>query len=179
MPLVARDPVYWGISRGAAYTSFLASESDALRDIPGPDRASCRFAGALGPLVSPSFFVSSQLPHEPQHPLFPSEQILALQLGNAYFLLGLLGVFVLNTTTETAVINRYIWALWIADIGHVGVTAWAMGMSRAVDVRSWNALAWGNIGVTCFLFATRTLYLLGAFGVSKPHASASRARKVH
>jgi hypothetical protein len=39
-----------------------------------------------------------------------------------------------------------------------------MGYERFVDFASYNAMAWGNIGATAFLFLTRTAYLLGIFG---------------
>jgi len=121
-------------------------------------------AGALAPIVDPAGFVSSQLAHIVPHNLYPTEQVLSLQLGNLYLLLCLLGVFILNTTTEARVVHAYVWALWIADIGHVAGTAWVMGYDAFIDVGRWNAMAYGNIGATVFLFATRTLYLLGLLG---------------
>ncbi|TKA76203.1 hypothetical protein B0A49_03046 [Cryomyces minteri] len=120
-------------------------------------------AGAIAPFVSPSEFVSAQLAHIPRHPLLPSEQILALQIGNLYLLLAMLGLFILNSTSEIKTVRAYLIALWVADIGHVAVTAWAMGCENIADIRRWNYMAWGNIGSTSFLFATRSLYLLGAF----------------
>ena len=79
-------------------------------------------------------------------------------------LLCLLGLFILNTTTEAAVVHGYVWALWIADIGHVGATAWVMGWARFVDVGAYNATTVGNVVVTALLFLTRSLYLLGLLG---------------
>jgi hypothetical protein len=42
-----------------------------------------------------------------------------------------------------------------------------MGLNATLDVGSWNAVVWGNVMVTTFLFATRSLYFLGAFGGSQ------------
>lgn len=60
----------------------------------------------------------------------------------------MIGLAVLYTTTEPKVVRNYIIALWIADFSHVGVTAYLMGYDAFVDVKSWNYMAWGNIGAT-------------------------------
>lgn len=39
-------------------------------------------AGALAPIFDPAGFVSSQLGHVQPHPLYPTEQVLSLQLGH-------------------------------------------------------------------------------------------------
>ncbi|OCL11890.1 hypothetical protein AOQ84DRAFT_172491 [Glonium stellatum] len=135
-------------------------------------------AGFLGPLLAPSFFVSSQTAYEIPHSLYLSEHILALQLGNCYLLLALLGLFILNTTSEIKTVRAYLVALWIADIGHVGVTAWAMGMQAFIDVAGWNAMAWGNIGATVFLFVMRSSYFLGAFGPNQEKSNAQRVKEM-
>jgi hypothetical protein len=74
--------------------------------------------------------------------------MVALQLGNIYFLLAMVGIAVLYTTTEARVVRNYVIALWLADIGHVAVTCWVMDHESLTDVANWNAMAWGNIGVT-------------------------------
>ena len=90
--------------------------------------------------------------------------MLALQLGNTYGLLALLGLFILNTTSEVKVVKAYVVALAIADIGHVAPTLWVMGWDRATDLAGWNTMAWGNVGITVFLFIVRIAYLAGWFG---------------
>ena len=90
-----------------------------------------------------------------------TSRLLAWQLGNAYLLLGLLGVFILNTTTELAVVKAYLWALWIGDIGHVGITLYVMGWGGSLTVSKWNPVVWGNVGATTFLFLARCAYLAG------------------
>ncbi|KAK5172476.1 hypothetical protein LTR04_002402 [Oleoguttula sp. CCFEE 6159] len=93
-------------------------------------------AGAIAPFVSPSESVSAQLAHLPRHSLLPSEHILALQIGNLYLLLAMLGLFILYSTSEIRTVRAYVIALWVADIGHVAVTGWAMGHENIADLRS-------------------------------------------
>jgi hypothetical protein len=95
-----------------------------------------------------------------------SAQLLSFQLGNCYLLLCLLGVFILHTTTELKVVRAYIWALLIADVGHVGLTAASMGWRATLAVGDWTGVAFGNIALTLFLFAVRCLYLAGYFDVT-------------
>lgn len=91
-------------------------------------------------------------------------QILAYQLGNLYGLCALIGLVVFNLSTEPRVIKAYIICLAIADVGHILPTVMVLGKDRALDVQSWNAMAWGNIGITLMLFLTRVTYLMGFFG---------------
>ena len=78
-------------------------------------------------------------------------------------LLGIIGVLILNTTTDIKTVKAYIWALWLGDIGHVGFSLYAMGLDEITAFSSWSATIWGNIGVTVFLFLSRSFYLLGTF----------------
>jgi hypothetical protein len=74
--------------------------------------------------------------------------LVAQQLGNCYFLAFLVALAVLYTTAELAVVRNYLRALWIADITHVGLTLYALGYERSVNVAGWNATTWGNVGIT-------------------------------
>lgn len=87
----------------------------------------------------------------------------------------MIGVFVLNTTTEPRVVHGYILACLIADVGHVAASASVLGYQATVDVKNWNSMAWGNIGITAFLFLFRSLYLLGFLG--RDRVPATRAKK--
>ena len=60
----------------------------------------------------------------------------------------MLGMAVLWTTAELRIVRNYLLAAWLADISHVGLTCWLLGYTRAVDVASWNAMTWGNVGFT-------------------------------
>lgn len=79
-------------------------------------------------------------------------------------LLCLIGLFVLNTTTEARVVHGYLVALAIADLGHLFVTAYVSGYSATIDVLAWNPMAWGNLGGTSFLFVMRCAYFAGLLG---------------
>jgi hypothetical protein len=137
-----------------------------------------RLAGFLGPVLDSKFFISSQLPTPYKGTPDLTTTLIAWQLGNAYLLLGLLGVLILNTTTEPKVVHAYIWALWLGDIGHVGFTLYAMGWQDSLDISRWNPVIWGNVGATVFLFANRCLYLLGFFGPDRVPRSRANERKV-
>lgn len=104
--------------------------------------------GFLLPILDPTSFIADQVPNNPIQPLTANSHILALQLGNVYGLLCLIGLAVLWTTTEPKVVRNYIIALWLADFSHIGVSAYFMGSEALLDVGSWNAMAWGNIGFT-------------------------------
>ncbi|KAI1635508.1 hypothetical protein F4809DRAFT_613458 [Biscogniauxia mediterranea] len=147
-------------------------------------------AGCLGPFFSADWFIANQIPLPPAPAddaagaaaaavAGPTDnaRLVALQLGNAYGLLFMVGVAVLYTTNELRVVRNYLVALWIADIGHVGLTCWLLGYERTLDVGSWNAMTWGNIGATTFLCLTRTAYLLGLFGPDRPAAAVTTVSK--
>ncbi|GAP90188.1 hypothetical protein SAMD00023353_4200300 [Rosellinia necatrix] len=132
-------------------------------------------AGCLGPLVDADWFIASQIDGAASQTSSENARLVALQLGNAYGLLFLVGVAVLYTTSELRVIRNYLVALLIADSTHVGLTCWGLGYERAVDIAGWNAVTWGNVGFTVFLGLTRTAYLLGLFGPDKT-AQASKKK---
>ncbi|KAK8103992.1 uncharacterized protein PG998_011025 [Apiospora kogelbergensis] len=105
-------------------------------------------AGCVAPFISADWFIEEQIesPKLLQHN--DNSRLVALQLGNAYGLLFMLGVAVLYTTTELKVVRNYLWALWVADIGHIGLTAYLLGYQRFMAWSEWNAMTWGNIGAT-------------------------------
>ena len=140
-------------------------------------------AGFLAPILDTSHFVSTQMPetspYVAAHALTPAERILALQLGNVYGLIGMIGVGVLYATHEAKVVHNYMVACAIADVGHLWVTCAVMGINEFCDILSWNEMAWGNIGITAMLFVSRMLYLAGALGddrVEKTARSDARVR---
>merc|ERR1712098_970666 len=80
-------------------------------------------AGCAAPFVSASYFVSEQIPNSPNIPLDANTSMIAYQLGNIYLLLAMVGIAILYTTTEAAVVRNYVIALWLADISHWGLHA--------------------------------------------------------
>ncbi|KAJ5885142.1 hypothetical protein N7495_009652 [Penicillium taxi] len=123
--------------------------------------------GSLAPIFDLQGFIAGQTPQALAPKAHPSSTALAYQLANLYSLLFLVGVAVLHTSTEPRVVRNYLIGLAIADVGHVYATYLGMGWSSFANVQGWNALTWGNIGITGFLFVNRILYLLGIFGDSK------------
>lgn len=81
--------------------------------------------------------------------------------------MAMVGVAVLSTTSEPKVIRNYFIALAIGDLGHLYVTYLGTGWAYFVDITQWNAMAWGNIGVTSFLLVNRLAYFMGMFGNPK------------
>jgi hypothetical protein len=164
-----------------------ASPTDADRSI----------LGFICATLTPSYFITTQLPAQlyasPAAKVVledvvaqnVSARLISSQLGNAYLLLCLLGVFILNTTTEIKVVRAYLWALLIADVGHVGLTVVYMGWSATLAVGSWSGAAFGNVGITSMLFAVRCAYLAGYFdapgaaevAVHKPKSGRAKASK--
>ncbi|KAK5662897.1 hypothetical protein OQA88_6308 [Cercophora sp. LCS_1] len=138
-------------------------------------------AGVGGAILDPDWFMSQQVESSSLVIATPQSRIVTQQLGNCYFLAFVVAIAVLYTTSEVKVVRNYLVALWIADITHIGISAWGLGLDRALAVQEWNAMAWGNIGCTvmltvkALLFLTRTAYFLGLFGPDKlPLASAKK-----
>ena len=89
----------------------------------------------------------------------------------------MIGIGVLYFTSEVRVVRNYILACAIADVGHLWATYAVMGQKDFLDVMNWNAVAWGNIGITVALLITRVLYLAGMLGEDKVVESTKQAVK--
>lgn len=74
--------------------------------------------------------------------------VVAWQLGNLYLLMAFIGLGILNTTSEVRVVKAYLFALWLGDIGHIGFSAYGLGLERMSDVGQWNAVTSGNVTFT-------------------------------
>lgn len=125
-------------------------------------------------------FIVGQTPKTPVPAplsLHPSSIALAYQVSNLYLLMFMVGVGVLYSTSEPRVVRNYLVACAVADVGHVYVTYLAMGWDAFVDVKAWNALTWGNIGVTAFLLVNRIAYFAGLFGYVKTEMEARKTKK--
>ncbi|KAF5636340.1 uncharacterized protein FTJAE_6107 [Fusarium tjaetaba] len=130
--------------------------------------------GFAGAVIDPVWFIGEQSPQKNDGDASPNSIVIAWQLGNLYLLLALIGVAILSTTTETRVVRSYLVALWLADIGHVGFSSYGIGRDRLLSPLQWNAMTWGNVGMTLFLFFTRTVYLTGFFGPDHVNKSAKK-----
>ncbi|KAI9793591.1 MAG: hypothetical protein M1833_000736 [Piccolia ochrophora] len=126
-------------------------------------------AGFISAVSNPALFTSSQIPRaSPETPLSPHGLMTVLQLGSLYLLMAFVAIAIFYTTTEVKVVRAYVFALLLGDIGHLGMTYYVLGFDQFADIRGWNAMAWGNIGITMGLFITRTSYLLGLLGKDTP-----------
>ncbi|GJC82861.1 hypothetical protein ColLi_05699 [Colletotrichum liriopes] len=135
--------------------------------------------GFLGAVINPDWFISEQIVRSAGSavPASDNDRLVALQLGNIYLLMAMVGLAVLNLTSEIKVVRGYLVALWIADIGHIYVCYNVLGLDRFLDVAHWNAMTWGNVGVTAFLCLTRTAYLLGLFGPDVPARKTAKKKQ--
>jgi len=139
-------------------------------------------AGFLAPILDTTGFVQSQLPSASSASAAPVEltasaRVVALQLGNVYGLLAMIGLGILYTTTEPKVVRNFLLACAVADVGHLWVTYVVMGQKNFLDVQGWNSMGWGNIGITAALLVTRTLYFVGAFGQDRVVESTKEAMR--
>lgn len=105
-------------------------------------------AGFIGAVTDTPWFVESQVPQK--LPLLVTENSLALawQLGNIYLLLGFISVALFTSVTEVKVIKRYLVALALGDVGHIGWCAYALGMDRMMKPLELNLMAYANIAPT-------------------------------
>jgi hypothetical protein len=134
-----------------------------------------RVAGFAGSVISPEWFLAEQVA-SPLQDITQGSKMVTYQLGNLFFLLAMIGIAVLYTTTEARVVRNYMVALAIADIGHVAITCYVMEYEKTVDIANWNSMAWGNIGATvsninliaelsCRLICILDVPLLRSFGI--------------
>lgn len=110
-----------------------------------------RLAGWGTATFDPAGFVSDQIAGQ-EAAISDHARLLALQLGNCYGLMFLLGLVVLYTTSELKVIRRYLVALSVTDVTHVAVCYHILGIDRFSAVHQWNSMMWGNIAMpVCLL----------------------------
>ncbi|GAA5934971.1 hypothetical protein JCM3775_004662 [Rhodotorula graminis] len=144
--------------------------------------------GALKAVLHPAHFHSTLIPVS-LAPLLEAKtahagSIMAVrQLGNTYGLLALVAATVLPAMRRTlagrpveleAILRAYLGALAFADITHIGLTLYDLGLEGSLHpLKHWNQLVWGNVGITACLFAVRSLWFLG---VGRTSASASLRR---
>ena len=128
-------------------------------------------AGAIGATYDSSNFVASQLPSTWQKPasytLTPTNRVIVYQLGNMFGLTGMIALGIFYGTTELKVIRNFLIACAIGDVGHIVAVYTVMGQRDFLAIQDWNTISWGSIGFTVLLFASRILYLFGAFGDGK------------
>jgi len=58
----------------------------------------------------------------------------------------MVGLSVLTTTSEIRVVRAYLVALWLADVGHIGLTWYGLGSRNLINVTERTPVTSGNIG---------------------------------
>lgn len=110
-------------------------------------------------MANPAWFIAEQVPQTESATVNENSVVVAWQLGNLYLLMAFMGVAILNTTSEVKVVKGYLFALWLGDIGHVGLSAYALGLEKLMKPLEWNALAGGNIAFTVSPSCSRGWYI--------------------
>ncbi|KAH6880677.1 hypothetical protein B0T10DRAFT_581226 [Thelonectria olida] len=84
---------------------------------------SLQILGFVVTSFTPQYYACMQTPTPISHTLLPSEKIVIYQLGNLFLLIVILGLSIMNSTRDPAVISAYLSALWWGGLGHIGITA--------------------------------------------------------
>jgi hypothetical protein len=105
-------------------------------------------AGFAGAVADTPWFVQQQVPQKVPVPVTENSIVLAWQLGNIYLLLAFVAVALFTSTSEIKVIRRYLVALALGDVGHIGWTAYGLGMERMSKIGEINLMTWANIAPT-------------------------------
>ncbi|KAK3936177.1 hypothetical protein QBC46DRAFT_270207, partial [Diplogelasinospora grovesii] len=109
---------------------------------------------------------------------FPPQALsLSLQMSNVLLLLGFMAAICCWTTREAAVTRCYLLAVALADYGHIYAVYASLGPERFWDISAWNALIWGNVGVSAFLNVNRLLAAGGVFGSVRDVATIVKGKR--
>lgn len=52
----------------------------------------------------------------------------------------MIGIAVFQSTTEPKVVRNLVIAMWIADITHVAVSVYGLGLPMSLDIAKWNPM---------------------------------------
>ena len=118
--------------------------------------------GAYFAYFHPHRYLTLTTPSVPPSALLPpSTAIVLQQLANLYLLLSLLSSLLLRTTADLAVWRVFLFALLVADVGHVWSVREAVGWEGYWKVWGWNAMDWGNLGFVYVAAVLRVAFLMG------------------
>ncbi|KIO16431.1 hypothetical protein M407DRAFT_86018 [Tulasnella calospora MUT 4182] len=96
--------------------------------------------------------------------------LIVRQLGNCYFLLGMISICVLSAirravpydaVAQEKLVGGLLTALAIADVTHVGLSLLGMPLALVFEPWKWNGIVHGNITVTLALFICRMAWFAG------------------
>lgn len=67
-------------------------------------------------------------------------------------------------TTNPTTTKAYLFAVALADYGHIYAAYRGVGSEVFLDVGRWDEMTWANVGVSAFLNVCRWGTLMGVFG---------------
>ncbi|BGP26530.1 hypothetical protein JCM10295v2_005483 [Rhodotorula toruloides] len=141
------------------------------------------FAGAAYAIFTPLPYYVALYPASLLAPPNPKTTHVAAtmvvrQLGSCFFLFALMGCVLLPAMRRMlkdrpaeleTLVQAYLTCLAAADLTHIGFTLFDLGLEGSVAPSGWNALVWGNAGITSVLFLVRMLWMAGvARGSTRP-----------
>jgi hypothetical protein len=94
------------------------------------------------------------------------------QLSNLYLLFALNEHLVLSSTSSLKTWRRLLFALLVADFGHLA-TMIPAGTEIFWNVSKWNAMAWGSVGFV-YLGASLRLCFLAGVGLGRGERGATK-----
>ncbi|KAF3007438.1 hypothetical protein E8E13_003691 [Curvularia kusanoi] len=125
--------------------------------------------GAHAAISDPLTFTASQLPPSSSSTVSPAQHspattLLAYTLGSLFLVIAGYALTCTVLTRDPNVTKYYLMFAACGDIGHLLANYHGMGARVFWAWEEWNAVMWGNIAVTVFLFANRVATLGGVFG---------------
>ncbi|KAG8976053.1 hypothetical protein FRC05_004684 [Tulasnella sp. 425] len=129
-------------------------------------------AAAVMAIGTSDWYYNETLPSDgkPAAGLTLRAQLIVRQLGNCYFLLGLISLCVFsairgavpnNPAAQEKLVGGLLTALAIADLTHVGLSVLGMPLDLVFQPSRWNGIVHGNITVTIGLFLCRMAWFAG------------------
>ncbi|KAK3307202.1 uncharacterized protein B0T15DRAFT_510502 [Chaetomium strumarium] len=126
---------------------------------------------------NPHEYLAKQIPGgSPSTTSFsPQAEGVTLQLINVFLLLAPMAV-ICCFSSDPATVKGYLFAVALADYGHMYATYRAVGEEVFFNTSLWNDMVWGGVAVNATLNVLRWLTLFGAFGRIAPAAGKAKKR---
>ena len=123
------------------------------------------FLGAYYAFFLPEAYLQMTHASTAPHDGIPtSTKIVLTQLSNLYLLFAINEALVLRATSDLRVWRALVVGLLIADVGHLYSVS-PLGVKVYWDVKSWNAIQWGNIPFVYANALLRVLFLISPAGL--------------
>lgn len=106
------------------------------------------FAGFIYAWFFHEQYFAELVPEDSLVKITSTGSLILLQIGNLYLILFFVSIFIWRSTEDETVLRALTWALLFGDIGHIYTIGWVQGFHFLLHYWRWNALAWGNIGIT-------------------------------